>query len=171
MKDKRKGTGWSLPPSSAHWGRASPVPHEHSPGEDRNDFWAGTEVLLQRKGRQKPPGLSQPTHTLGLDTGGNPPCPGAHKWHHQVGKEEILANRGGKGSSHFSPCHTPGGDSCPPPTGAGREDNDWATAPPHPAPSPSPLREGDQHEPDQPPSTRKGVRAANDSGTSTSKLG
>lgn len=106
MKDKGRELDGVCLPAQHPGDRASPIPHEHSPGEDRNDFWAGTEVLLPRRGRQKPPGLSQPTHTLGLDTGGNPPCPGAHKWHHQVGKGEILANREERQQPFQSLSHT-----------------------------------------------------------------
>lgn len=129
-----------------------PAPsHRSEPLGDDGDDVLGGEPSPASKGRQAKASREEPAPARpGTGYKGNPSRPRAHKCHHQVGIRESP----GKVISHFGPCHT---------SGAGREGGDSHRAWPQHLPSrsfPSPLREGDQHKPEQPPAVRKGVKSS-----------
>lgn len=131
--DKEGGQNRGCPPAQQPGARASPTTTRASPwgrGGGKHDV-LGRESGPAAEGRQG----KAPREELG---GQGEPFIAQGTW---MGKRECP----GKVSSHFGPCHTSGGASCPQQLGAGREGDDKHRAWPQHLPSrsiPSPLSGG-----------------------------
>lgn len=168
---KEKGRGQGKGTELGNLGTVSPSTGASPWGKRGRIFLAENQVPRQREGRQKPSGKSQPLHALGLGTRGTFMPQGTQVA--SLGGETEEPREGEQPFRSWSLSHV-WRRHLPPAAGAGREGDDRHRAWPQHLPShsfPSPLRGQDQHKPEQPPSVRKGFRAADDSGTSTSKLG